>query len=250
MEFVTLKIESGIATIVLARGKVNALNGTVVTEIKKHLDRVETEDTLRAVILTGQGKFFTFGFDIPGFMDHTREEFAAYLHQFTELYARIFAYPKPIIAALNGHTIAGGCMLAAACDFRLMVTGRAKISLNEISFGSSVFAGSVEILKHCVGTRNAERILYSGRMYTAEEAAALGLIDLVTSEATLLKEAMAVAREFTEKSGTAFAGIKKLLRNPVAEALRDNENASIEAFLDIWYSPQTRENLRAIRIAT
>ncbi|MEN6439059.1 MAG: enoyl-CoA hydratase/isomerase family protein [Syntrophobacter sp.] len=249
MEFVTLKKEFGIATIVLARGKVNALNETVVEEIGNHLARIETDDSLGSIILTGHGKFFTFGFDIPGFLNHTREEFAAYLHTFTGLCARIFTYPKPVIAALNGHTIAGGCMLATACDFRLMVTGGAKISLNEINFGSSVFAGSVEILKHCVGARNAERILYSGKMFTAEEAAGLGLVDRVTSAENLLPEAMDVAREFAAKSGAAFAEIKKLLRNPLAEAIAARERTFIEEFIRIWYSPQTWENLRAIKIA-
>jgi len=97
----------------------------------------------------------------------------------------MFIYPKPIIAALNGHTIAGGCMLALACDFRLMVPGKAKISLNEIGFGSSVFAGATEMLRFWVGSAMATEVLYSGAMYPANEAFRLGLVQEVISEENL-----------------------------------------------------------------
>jgi 3,2-trans-enoyl-CoA isomerase len=71
---------------------------------------------IAAVILTGSGKFFSFGFDIPEFLAITKEEFTEYLANFTDLYTYLFLYSKPVIAALNGHTMAGGCMLALACD--------------------------------------------------------------------------------------------------------------------------------------
>jgi enoyl-CoA hydratase/carnithine racemase len=124
-------------------------------------------------------KFFTFGFDIPEFLKYPRESFERYLTKFTGLYTDIFLFPKPVIAALNGHTIAGGCMLTISCDYRLMVPGKAKISLNEINFGSSLFAGSVEMMKFWVGTRHAERAVSTGEMYGADEALRMGLIDQI-----------------------------------------------------------------------
>jgi enoyl-CoA hydratase/carnithine racemase len=250
MSFVSVGKDKEIATITLSRGKVNALNEAMVEEIHDHFTRMETDETVRAVILTGTGKFFTFGFDIPEFLSYSKESFSRYLKKFAGLYTYMFTFPKPIIAALNGHTIAGGCMIATACDYRLMVAGKAKISLNEINFGSSVFAGSAAILKYCVGARNAQEILYSGKMHAAEEAQTLGLVDRVTSEEDLAAEAFQVAQELAGKHGAAFGSIKNLLRKPVAEEIMKSEEDSIQEFVDIWYSESTWKNLQEIKIGS
>ncbi len=150
MDFLDVQKNASMATVVLSRGKVNALSEGVIEEIRSAFSELENDSETRAIILTGQGKFFSFGFDIPYFISYSKQEFTNFLKEFTGLYAYLFTYPKPIVAALNGHTIAGGCMLALACDNRVMASGKAKISLNEIGFGSSLFAGSVEMLRFLV----------------------------------------------------------------------------------------------------
>lgn len=248
MDFVCLSTNEQVAEIRLRRGKVNALNDQTVEEIRTCFQRLAAETDVRAVILTGDGPFFSFGFDIPEFMDFSRESFSKFLANFTSLYAYVFMYPKPVIAALNGHTIAGGCMLALACDHRIMVGGKAKISLNEITFGSSVFAGSVAMLKSLVGNRNAQSILYSGGMYSAEAAMALGLVDEITSAENLSAEARAAAKRLTSKDAEAFRSIKSLLREGIAADMARQEPRSIKEFVDIWYSEATRRNLQQITI--
>ena len=236
------------ATVTLSRGKVNALNEPMVEELTKSFEALAIDNEVRSIIFTGFGKFFSFGFDVPEFLNYSKSDFIRYLEKFTNFYTYLFLFPKPIVAALNGHTIAGGCMLATACDFRLMVTGKAKISLNEITFGSAVLAGSVEMLKYCVGSRNAQSILYSGAMYSAEEAFQLGLVDQVSSEDALTEDARKVAQEFAQKDSSAFRGIKHLLRQSAAEEMIKREKDAILEFVDIWYSEQTWENLKAIKI--
>jgi enoyl-CoA hydratase/carnithine racemase len=166
--------ELGIVT--LDRGKVNALNVPTVRELSECFGQLEQDESVRGVVLTGAGKFFSFGFDIPEFLGFTKGAFVDYLTSFTDFYTQVFVFPKPVVAAVNGHAVAGGCMIATACDVRVMAVGKGKISLNEITFGASVFAGCVAMLKHWVGGRTAERILYSGAMYDAEEARRLGLV--------------------------------------------------------------------------
>jgi enoyl-CoA hydratase/carnithine racemase len=248
MSSVLLSLNEDIATVTLKRGKVNAIDEPLVEELTETFQNLKEDERVRSVILTGSGKFFSFGFDIPDFLSYPKQGFIRYLEKFTHLYTFIFEFPKPIVAALNGHTIAGGCMLATACDYRLMVGGKAKISLNEITFGSSVFAGSVEMLRSCVGQRNAEAILYGGSMYSAEEAFELGLVDRVSTEAKLAEEAREVAHEFAQKDSSAFRSIKTLLRKPLADAMRARERESILECVDIWYSEKTRENLKKIKI--
>ncbi len=248
MRHVHVSMDEGLAEVRLERGKVNALNEEVVDEMAECLRRLAEDPGVRAVVLTGTGRFFSFGFDIPGFLRHSKEEFLAYLRKFAALYRDLFVHPRPVVAALNGHAVAGGCMLALACDARLMAAGKGKIALNEISFGSSLFAGSVEMLRYCVGDRSAQQIAYSGRMFAPDEALALGLVDRVVPEAELLGAAREVAREHGAKEPAAFRSVKLLLRQPVLDEMIRREEASLAEFVEIWYSERTRKNLEKIEI--
>lgn len=244
MEFIRIEKEGDFAKIILARGKVNALNEKVVDELTASLRVLAGDPGVKALILTGQGKFFTFGFDIPEFLSYPREDFLRYLTKFTDLYTELFLYPKPVIAALNGHTIAGGCMLAVACDYRIMVAGKARMALNEINFGSSLFAGSVELMKFWMGHREAERAILCGAMYSAEEALKLGLIDEMVSEDQLPEATKRIAGQYGSKDPAAFGSIKKLSRQAVAEVMRAKERQSLVEFVDIWYSENTWKKLQ------
>jgi len=248
MSFVEVTSEAAITTVTLARGKVNAFNENMIEQIKSCFEDLSTNAAVGAIVITGRGKFFSFGFDIPEFLGYSKESFVGYLTKFTDLYTYLFTYPKPIIAALNGHTIAGGAMLALACDYRIMVTGKAKISLNEITFGSSVFAGSVEMLRYCAGSKNAQAVLYSGAMYSADEAKELGMIDQVSSDDMLLRDAGDIAADLSGKDGAAFGSIKKLLRDPIAKNMVAAEKISIDEFVEIWYSENTWKKLQEIKI--
>ena len=135
MSFVLATKEKGIATVTLRRGKVNALNELMIEQIGNSFKTLEIDSEVKAIIFSGNGKFFSFGFDVPEFLRYPEKDFIRFLEKFTNLYTYLFQFPKPLVAALNGHTIAGGCVLATACDFRIMVSGKGKIGLNEITFG-------------------------------------------------------------------------------------------------------------------
>lgn len=248
MQFLQLEKEEGIVIVTLTRGKVNALNVHVIEEMTDCFNTIADDPEVKAVIITGKGKFFSFGFDIPEFLHYPKEDFVRYLNKFTDFYTALFLYPKPVIAALNGHTIAGGCMIAISCDYRIMTSGKAKIALNEINFGSSLFAGSVEMMKLLLGQRKAEEAIYSGAMYSASEAYQLGLIDRVSTTEQIGSEAKNVARMYASKDGVAFKSIKNLLRKPAAEEMRKRERDSIREFVDIWYSENTWEKLQEKKI--
>ena len=226
----------------------NAINEAVVEEMMGHFQEFSADPAVKAVILTGQGKFFTFGFDIPEFLGYGREDFIRYLTKFTDLYTFLFLFPKPLVAALNGHTIAGGCMISLSCDWRIMVSGKSRISLNEINFGASLFAGSVEMMRFHLGSRNGEKTILSGRMYSPEEAVGLGLVDQVVSEADLEESGKIKALEMASKDPAAFRSIKLLSRKDVAETMKRKEKASILEFVDIWYSERTWNQLQDKKI--
>ena len=248
MDFVNTHEKDGIVTLSLNRGKVNPLNGDVVDEILGSLKDIESDSAVKAVILTGQGKFFSFGFDVPELFTYSREAFSDFLAKFTNLYSYMFLYPKPIIAALNGHTIAGGCMLALTCDRRIIISEKAKMSLNEVDLGVPIFVGITEILRFCVGSRIATEILYSGTLYSPEQAYSLGLVDEVVSTDDLTDAANKAASDLASKPYPAFAGLKSLLRKPILTEIAQGENESIKEFVDIWYSDSTRAILKDVKI--
>ncbi|UCD17635.1 MAG: enoyl-CoA hydratase/isomerase family protein [Candidatus Zixiibacteriota bacterium] len=248
MSFINVSQEKDITTVTLTRGKVNAINESLVDELHAILKNLEDDPQARAVVLTGAGKFFSFGLDIPELYSYSQNDFLKFLQKFTNLYTSLFLFPKPVVAAINGHAIAGGCMLATPCDFRIMTTGKPRISLNEVTFGSSVFAGSVSILKFCVGAKNAAKILYSGSMFSAEEAHQMSLVDEISTESDLAKKAMTKATELAGKDSAAFGSIKRLLRRPVADEMSHYEQDSLREFVEIWYSKSTREQTKKIEI--
>jgi len=246
--YVNVSMNEGIVRAELARGKVNAINEAVVDEMMGRFREFSADPAVRAVILTGRGKFFTFGFDIPEFLGYGREDFIRYLTKFTDLYTFLFLFPKPLVAALNGHTIAGGCMISLACDWRIMVSGKSRIALNEINFGASLFAGSVEMMRFHVGSRIGEKAILGGGMYSPEEACGLGLVDQVVAEADLEERAGTKALEMASRDPAAFGSIKLLSRSDVAETMKRKERASILEFVDIWYSENTWKNLQDKKI--
>lgn len=248
MGFLSVSNESGLATLTISRGKVNALNEPLVEEIDKCFADMEADPAVKAVILKGTGSFFSFGFDVPELLDYSKERFIGFLTKFDALCTRIYLFPKPVVAALNGHTTAGGCVIAIACDYRVMVTGKAKIGLNEITIGAPLFTGGVEMVRSLVGDRNAQTILLLGRLYSAEQAQALGLVDETAEETDIIKRAEMAAREFSEKDRAPFEIVKRLLRKPVTERIAQKTQPSIREFADVWYSEDTRKKLREIKI--
>ncbi len=248
MSLLEIEKAEGIATVTMVHGKVNAINEGLVDELHESLVGMENDPGISGIILTGRGKFFSFGLDIPELYDYTPERFRSFLEKFTGLYTRMFLYRKPLVAAINGHAIAGGCMLTLPADYRIMASGKGRIALNEINLGSSVFAGSVAMLKLCVGVKSATKILKSGAMFSAESAYELNLVDKVVEPDELVEMADNKVHEFIEKDATAYGSIKRLIRQPVAEQMIRYEPASLDEFIDIWYSDNTRKRLRQVEI--
>jgi len=236
------------AVLILARGKVNAIDEATVDELRDRVSALALDAGVRAVVLTGEGRFFSFGFDVPALYAYSPGDFTQFLTKFTGLCRALYELPKPLVAAVNGHAVAGGFMLATSSDYRIMATGKAKISLNEVTFGAGLFAGSVEMLKAIVGHRRAETIALEGAMYTAEEAQRMGLVDEIAAPEAVVPRALAIAAGMAARDPVAYAAIKRLLRAPVLERIDRAEAASIARFVEIWYSPETRVRLRQIRI--
>jgi len=240
--------QSGTVTLKLSIGRVNALELETIDELETVLKSLENDPKVSSVVFTGEGSFFSYGFNIPMLLDYSKDEFTHFVTRFTELYSYLFLYPKPVVAALNGHTIAGGCILALACDARIMASGKPRLSLNELTFGATFLAGATEMLRFWAGNNHTTKILYSGQFYSAEESESMGLVQHVVPPELLMDKAYSEARRLGEKHPEAFASIKSLLRTPIADSMKIYEPDSIKAFVDIWYSDTVRRTLSTIEI--
>jgi len=237
-----------VAVLTLGRGRVNAIDEATVDELRERVPDLERDPDTRAVVLTGRGTFFSFGFDVPALYDYPPADFTRFLTKFTRLLRALYELRKPLVAAVNGHAVAGGFMLATTADHRIMASGKAKISLNEIMFGAALFAGSIEMLRAVVGDRRAETFALGGAMYGAEDARAMGLVDEVAAPDAVVPRALDIASDMAARDQAAYGAIKRLLRAPTLERIDRAEPASIARFVEIWYSPDTRERLKDIRI--
>jgi len=203
--------------------KRNALDGATRRELIEALDAIRDDAAIRVVVLTGAGdKAFVAGADISEF------EGRSPIDQFRVMSGRtvfdaVESFPKPVIAALNGFTLGGGCELAMACDIRL-AADTARLGQPEVNLGIIPGAGGTQRLPRLVGTGAAYKLLYTGELIDAAEALRIGLVDEVVPAAELRTRAMALAGGIAQKSPVALAlikeGVRASLRMPLDEGLR------------------------------
>lgn len=236
------------AVVTFTRGKVNAIDQEVIDEFSQLFSALSKDERVKGVVLTGQGKFFSFGFDVPLLYDFSPQEFTQFLRAFCRMYREVFLFPKPLVAAINGHAVAGGCILALMADYRIMAESNGKMALNEVTFGAALFAGAVEMLRYVVGNKNAAEVLLGGKMFTPQDAHKLGLVDFLVPEPELPAAAHRKVEEMVRHYGPHYAALKGLLRYPIVEEWSRREEDSIQSFVEFWYSPETRAKTREIKI--
>lgn len=245
MEIFHLEQRDELGILHLHAGGANALNARVLGAIAEGL-RQASAAHLKGLVLTGYERFFCAGLDLISIYEYDRAQMTRFIAELDEEFQRFFAYPKPIIAALNGAATAGGCILALGCDYRLMVEG-AKIGLSEIQLGLPLPASALEIARHAIPPLHHSDVFYTGKLFEAEEALRVGLVHEIIPPAQLLEAAVARLRAFTAHPGAAGGTLKMMLRGPILESMNKGAHTMREAFLDAWFSPAARATIGAIR---
>src|SRR6185312_15832188 len=223
----------GIAVLTLARPAVNALSAELCTAVAEGL-RGPRVDGVRAVVLTGAGRAFSAGGDLRSVVDGGADYPRRLLPALTDVFRTAFTLPVPLVAAVNGHAIAGGCVLAACADLVLMSEGR--IGLPEVRVGVPFPRSAVEVVRHAVGDVAARRLILGAETMSPADAAALGLVDRVVAAADLQAAAHAAAAEFADRMpADTFAHTKaQLQRDAVArmDAQVDEDIAAAELWAE------------------
>lgn len=228
--------QGGIATVTMAHGKANALDMAFCDTLTASLTALRGPD-IKAIVLTGQGKIFSAGVDLKqlsaGGADYVRR-FLPSLHR---LYDAVFFHPRPVIAAINGHAMAGGAVLAACADRRIMAAGR--IGITEMLVGVPLPALAFEIVRFAVPERYLPEFALTGATYPADEALAKGWVDEVVEPGALMARAQASAAFYAGLLPASFTQTKMQVRQAVSERMALSGAATDRAVTGIWLRDET-----------
>ena len=209
-EFVTLEAADGIGTIRLNRPPVNALNDQLTGELAEAARVAESSDEIRAVIIYGGEKVFAGGADIKQMAEASYAAMATWSGRLQETMGLVAGIGKPVVAAITGYALGGGLELALAADFR--VAGEsARLGQPEILLGVIPGAGGTQRLARLVGPAKAKDIVFSGRMLKADQAHAIGLVDLVAPDDSVYQAALDMVKRYAAGPALALRAAKQAI---------------------------------------
>jgi enoyl-CoA hydratase/carnithine racemase len=207
-EFVRLDVEDGVGTIRIDRPKMNALNVQVQEEIREAATQAAGRDDVRAVVVYGGDRVFAAGADIKEMADMSYTDMVERAGGLQSALGAVAAIPKPVVAAVTGYALGGGCELALCADIRIAAED-ATLGQPEILLGIIPGAGGTQRLTRLVGPSTAKDLIFSGRFVKADEALAIGLVDRVVPAEQVYAEAVAWARQFTAAAALALRAAKE-----------------------------------------
>ncbi len=210
-ELLNLKKEEGILTITLNNPKtLNALDYQMLSEIEKAFAIAEEDKGVRVVVITGEGKAFVAGADIKAMSVMDAQEASAFGKKGAQLFRKIETLNKPVIAAVNGFALGGGCELAMACDIRI-ASQKAKFGQPEVGLGITPGFSGTQRLPRIVGIGKAKELIFSGNIIGAEEAGKIGLADQVVEPDELMNRSLELAKKIAQNSAAAVSLSKQAI---------------------------------------
>lgn len=236
---------SDVSVIRLEGGKANAMTSELLDTIERAIDELERSPA-RAAVITGYDRFFSAGLALPKLIDLDRPAMQAFIERFARAMMRVYACEKPIVAAINGHALAGGCVLALMCDRRICVDDPAvQIGLNEVQIGIGLPAIVIEPLRAQVPPQSLVPIALEGRRFPPADAVAVGLVHATVPAGDVIRLATAQAMALAANPLEAVGQVKRALRAPVIEAIARTQARETAAWLDTWFGAEAQRRLRA-----
>ena len=238
-----LHLENRLATLTLRHGKVNAMDVEFLESLANQLDSLARDSQVAVLLLANQGSTFSAGVDLKRMMAEPLDYLDRFIPALRRLFLTAFEFPKPLVGAIGGHALAGGCVLASTCDYRVLA-GQAKIGMPELRVGLPLPPEGIEILRFVAATQHLQRIVTSGRTFVGSQAVDAGLADEAVPAEQVLTRAQGVARELLLVPPAVFALSKRQIRRPISERICRHENRFMEEVERLWRDETVRDNVR------
>jgi enoyl-CoA hydratase len=225
-------------------GMGNAFDVEFCEEIVKQLDDL-SQSAVRALVITGQGRMFSAGVDLFRILNGGSAYIRTFLPALTKAFETLFCFEKPVVAAINGHAIAGGCVLACAADQRLMALDSGRIGIPELLVGVPFPTVALEIVRMVVAPAQFRTLVYGGATLSPKEAKEIGIVDATVGPEELLDRAVAMAECLASIPQEVFTITKHQIRDPVMKRIREDAS-EVDAAVDrVWTTSATLEAIRA-----
>jgi len=238
-DMIQLELSAGIATLRLNRPPANALDLALITALADTFTELENQPEVRALIVTGAGRFFSAGLDLKAVPAYSRDEQRALANNLNRMVGRLYGLPLPVVAAVNGHSIAGGVIVALSCDYRIGAGGDYKIGLTEARVGVPFPVGPMAVVQSELSHPAARRAVLLARNVGPQEALAQGLLDELQPAEQLLSRATEMAEEMAALPRTAYGRIKRQMRAAALARIDDAVSNQNEPVLDSWLNAET-----------
>ncbi len=224
----------------------NALDDALLAALESELGKLHAAGGPPLVFASDHPSIFCPGLDLRKVDGLPREAMRAFMVRFNALLRLVVAYPGPTVAALAGHAIAGGCLIALACDRRVMASWGARLGLSEINLGIPVPAGAVRMLTTLYPARTVEQLVLEGDGFSGERALDAGLVERLAEPEAVPAEACHIADHLASRPPGAFVAAKAFLRHGLVEEMEARDAAEGERFLDLWFHPITQDRIGAV----
>ena len=246
MNTISITRKHNYAILQLNRGKVNAINHLMVQEIRSAIASFHEDSEVKGVILTGIPHFFTAGLDVIELYSYNKEQITAFFADFGGMFIDLVTFKKPLVAALTGYAPAGGCVMAIACDYRVMAKGdRYTIGLNEMAVSIQISKNLTDAYAFWLGSGSAYKYILEGKLLKVDEALKAGLID----DAVVLEDVLPTAEKQMQKylsfHGEIFKSTKAKLRQDWLSKLEKDAEKSLEEASTMWWDPEVRARMEA-----
>ncbi len=236
------ELSNGILTLRLAHGKAGAMDLELCEALRSELESVAETGEARAIVLTGTGSIFSAGVDLPRLLGAGGDYVQRFVEALDAVLRALFLFPRPVVAAVNGHAIAGGAIMAFACDYRLMSGGR--IGVPELLVGVPFPPLALEIVRFAIPPQHRQPMIYLGKTIEADAARAVGIIDEVVAADELIVRATTIAKQLALIPPQAFALTKRQLREQFLHDAAHIAQSTTETIDALWASPETHGRIR------
>ena len=246
MSNLILNKKEGYTIVQMNRGKVNAINREMVSELKQTFETLEKDSNVKGVILTGQPHYFSAGLDLIELYQYNKEEISEFFSAFGSLYLQLVQFKKPFISAITGHSPAGGTVLAVTSDNRYMAKGeKYVIGLNEVAVNIQISQNLTEVYAFWMGDGLSSRYILEGKLLNGNEAVSAGLVDELVPLENVLEAAEKKMKNYLQADQEILVNTKAKLRKHLWDKLDLNAENSLKEAAELWWKPEIRAKMKA-----